>query len=208
MLERLAAKYDNVWAAAGVHPHDAKDFPDDGAEQLNKLLSQPKVVAVGEMGLDFFKNYSPKDNQIKILRQQIEASLASGLPYIFHIRESFDDFWPVFDSYPRLRGVVHSFSAGRKELEQIMQRDLYVGLNGIMTFTKDQEQLAAAKAAPINRLVLETDAPFLTPAAKRGQTCEPAFVRDTAEFLAELRGQSLADLAAATTKNAEELFAI
>lgn len=204
----IASKHNNVWAAAGAHPHEAKDFPKDGADQLSALLTKPKVVAIGEIGLDFYKNYSPPERQEEVIRQQIEAGLDSGLPYIFHVREGFDSFWPIFDSYPKLRGVIHSFSADQKELDNALQRGLYVALNGIMTFTEDQEQLAAAKAVPLEKLLLETDAPFLTPAAARGQTCQPKHVREVAEFLAKLRGDSIDALAAATTKNAEELFKI
>jgi len=142
------------------------------------------------------------------LRAQIRVGLDSRLPFIFHIREAFADFWPIFDEYKISRGVVHSFSAGPKELEQILSRGLYVGLNGIMTFTKDDQQLQAAELVPLNKLLLETDAPFLTPVPYRGQTCQPKHVLDTAKFLADLRGEDLQDLAAATTANAAELFNI
>jgi TatD DNase family protein len=128
------------------------------------------------------------------------------LPFIFHIRDAWETFWPIFDSYKGLRGVVHSFSAHEEQLEQILGRGLYVGLNGIMTFTKDAQQLAAAKKVPLDKLLLETDAPFLTPKPYRGQRCEPKHVRNVAEFLAELRGETLEELAAATTKNAVGLF--
>ena len=122
--------------------------------------------------------------------------------------QSFDEFWPVFDHYKGLRGVVHSFSSNMAEMEQILSRGLYVGLNGIMTFTKDQQQLEAAKCVPLSNLLLETDAPFLTPAPFRGKVGESKYVRTTAEFLAGLRGEDLNALAAATTANAKELFGI
>ena len=125
---------------------------------------------------------------------------------IFHVREAFEDFWPIFDEFKGVRGVIHSFTATQKELDDILSRGLYVGLNGIMTFTKQDAQLAAAKAVPLDRLVLETDAPFLTPAPYRGTICEPKHVRITAEFLADLRGESLAAIADATTHNARKLF--
>ena len=204
----FATRIANVWASAGAHPHDGKDFPVDGATQLQELLKADKMVAVGEIGLDYYKDYSPCEDQQRILRLQIEAGLPSGLPFIFHIRDGWDDFWPIYDSFPEIHGVVHSFSASQKELDEILKRGLYVGLNGIMTFTKDEHQLAAAKAVPLEKLLLETDAPFLAPQGHRGQTCEPKHIKDIAEFLANLRGESLEELSAATTKNAEELFKI
>jgi TatD DNase family protein len=204
----FVAKRDHVWASIGIHPHEAKDCA-NYPEQLREfagLATQPKVVAVGECGLDYFYTHSPKEDQIKMLRFQIELALEHDLPMIFHVREAFDDFWPVFDSYRGIRGVVHSFTATQKELGRIIERGLYVGLNGIMTFTKHVKQLDAARAVPLESLLLETDAPFLTPSPLRGNICEPKHVRVTAQFLSELRNEPLEALAAATTKNAQDLF--
>jgi len=200
----------HVWASIGIHPHEAKDYANfsDKLKKFAELASQPKVVAVGECGLDYFYEHSPKQEQEQILRFQIELALDHNLPMIFHVREAFEDFWRIFDSYAGVRGVVHSFSAGPKELGQIVERGLYVGLNGIMTFTKNEAQLEAAKSVPLSQLLLETDAPFLTPSPFRGTICEPKHVRVTAEFLAKLRGQSLEDLATATTQNAQNLFGL
>lgn len=205
----IASKFDNVWATAGAHPHDGKnfDFQHDPAK-LVELLKQPKVVAVGEIGLDFYKNYSPKLDQEKLLRSQIECGLPSGLPFVFHVREAFSDFWRIVDSYHNLQGVVHSFSSTPAELDQVLSRGLYVALNGIMTFTKDSSQLSAAKQVPMDRLLVETDAPFLAPAPHRGQLCEPKHVRDIVEFLADLRAEDPEKLAVATAKNAEGLFGL
>jgi TatD DNase family protein len=206
----LASKQKNIWAAVGVHPHDAGNFLGDpnSQDKLSKLIKSPKVVAIGEIGLDYFKDYSPRDVQQKALRVQIEAGLPSGLPFVFHVREAFDDFWEIVDSYKEIRGVVHSFSAHAQQLEEILKRNFYVGLNGIMTFTKDEQQLEAAKKIPLNKLMLETDAPFLTPKPHRGQRCEPKHVVLTAEFLANLRIESIQELANATTINAQELLGI
>lgn len=197
-----------VWASIGIHPHEAEDYANfpDKLKKFAELIDKPKVVAVGECGLDYFYEHSPKAEQEKVLRFQIELALAHNVPMIFHVREAFDDFWLIFDSYRGIRGVIHSFSAGEKELGQIIERGLYVGLNGIMTFTKNEAQLAAARAVPLDRLLLETDAPFLAPAPHRGQVCEPRHVRVTAEFLANLRGETLEELAAATTVNSVKLF--
>jgi TatD DNase family protein len=200
----------NVWASIGIHPHEAERYVDNTAilDAFLALATKSKVVAVGECGLDFFYNHSPKEDQIKILRFQIELALKHDLPMIFHVREAFSDFWPIFDEYTGIRGVIHSFSATRTELEQILARGLYIGLNGIMTFTKQSEQLEAAKAVPLDKLLLETDAPFLTPAPYRGTICQLKHVRVTAGFLANLRGESLEALAQATTANAQQLFKI
>lgn len=204
----FAAMHQSVWAVAGVHPHDAKNFlaDSDAPAKLKELLEKPKIVALGEIGLDYFKNYSPRESQQEIFKKQLEIGLGTGLPFVFHVREAWEDFWPIFDSYPVIKGVIHSFSADTEQLEESLKRGLFIGLNGIMTFTKDPIQLEAAKKVPLDKLVLETDAPFLAPKPFRGQTCEPKHVVTTAEFLADLRGEKLEDLAQQTTKNALNLF--
>ena len=167
-----------------------------------------KVVAIGECGLDYFKSETTKDEQERALRYQIELGLDKDLPMVFHVRDAFDDFWHILDDYSGVRGVVHSFTAGLPELRGSLERGLYIALNGIMTFTKDPAQLEAAKAVPSDRLVLETDCPFLAPAPKRGRRNEPANLELTAKFLAALRDEPYEDVASATTTNAETLFAL
>jgi len=207
---RYAAGRDGVWATIGLHPHEAKVYVNDpkALQQFRGLAGKPKVVAVGETGLDYYYEHSSQQDQQKLLRFQLDLALQHDLPLICHIRDAFDDFWEIFDEYKGLRGVVHSFTANTTELERVLTRGLYVGLNGIMTFTKKADQLAAAKAVPVDKLLLETDAPFLTPHPLRGRICESRHVKVTAAFLAELRGESLEDLAAATTRNARSLFNI
>jgi len=206
---KLAVKFaqdkPNVWASIGLHPHDAK-LGQEAFAVITALVEQPKVVAIGECGLDYFYNHSAKQDQITALRFQIELALAHNLPMIFHVRDAFDDFWPIFDSYKGIRGVIHSFTATTVQLEAILARNLYVGLNGIMTFTKDDAQLAAARVVPLEKLLLETDAPFLTPAPLRGKVNEPKNIVLTAEFLSRLRGESIEALGAQTTQNARKLF--
>ncbi len=205
---KFAAAHQNVWSSIGLHPHEAHHYVNN-ADQLAKfklLASQPKVVAIGECGLDYYYNHSPAEAQKELLRFQLDLAQEFNLPVIFHVRDAFEDFWPIFDQYKGIKGVVHSFTATSRELEQILQRGLYVGINGIMTFTKKPEQLTAAKAIPDNKLLLETDAPFLTPAPFRGTICEPKHVRVTAEFLSRLRNQTLEEIATATTHNAAQLF--
>jgi TatD DNase family protein len=205
-----AARHDGVWASIGLHPHEGSVYVNDdhALQQFRSLATKPKVVAVGETGLDYYYNHSSKTDQQKLLRFQLDLAAEHGLPLIFHVRDAFEDFWRIFDEYKDLRGVVHSFSAGPAELEQILGRGLYVGLNGIMTFTKKPEQLKAAKKVPLDKLLIETDAPFLTPVPFRGRVCEPKHVRVTAEFLAHLRHETLQEFAAATTQNAKDLFSI
>ncbi len=196
------------WASIGLHPHEAKHYAGNKSAMARfaALAERPKVVAVGECGLDYFYNHSSKKDQETVLRFQIELALKHDLAMIFHVREAFDDFWPIFDSYKGVRGVIHSFTAGQEELKRVLDRGLFVGLNGITTFTKNDDQLAAAKSVPLSRLLLETDAPFLTPHPFRGKICEPRHIRVTAEFLAELRDETVGKIALETTKNSHKLF--
>jgi TatD DNase family protein len=204
----FAQKHDNVWVAVGAHPHDGEDFMKDAdaGSRLNELAAKPKVVAIGEIGLDYYHENTPRIKQKDALKDQIEIGLSTGLPFVFHIRDAWEDFFKILDNYKNIHGVVHSFSAHKEQLDEVLKRGFYVGLNGIMTFTKDEQQLEAAKSVPLDKLLLETDAPFLTPKPYRGQRCEPWHVTLTAEFLAKLRGEKLEDLASATTSNAIDLF--
>lgn len=173
----------------------------EGSSELSR-----KLVAVGEIGLDYFYTHSPREVQIKALEAQIDLALRHDLPVIFHVREAFEDFWPIFDNFHGIRGELHSFTDSAANLEQGLKRGLYVGVNGISTFTKVEEQKAVFASIPLERLLLETDAPFLTPAPFRGKVNEPAFVRQIAEFHAAARGTSIDKIADATSMNAQTLF--
>jgi len=210
----LAKQHDNIWASIGLHPHESSEYVNDhiALQQFRELATQPKVVAIGETGLDYHYLHSSKTDQQKLLRFQLDIAIGHDLPLIFHIRDAFADFWRIFDEYKsasqRMRGVVHSFSSHIHDLDETLARGLYVGLNGIMTFTKSQKQLTVAKKIPLERLLLETDAPFLTPVPFRGTICQPKHVRVTADFLSHLREEPLEQLAMATTHNAQVLFGI
>ena len=194
----------DTWATIGVHPHDTKD----GYAEIAQLAgTSDKIVAVGEIGLDYFYTHSPREMQIKALEEQIEVAVKHDLPIVFHVREAFDDFWPIFDAHPGIRGVLHSFTDTKEQLDQALARGLYIGVNGISTFTKDDAQKAMFDAIPLNRMLLETDAPFLTPNPFRGKVNEPAFVQTIAEYHAARRGISVEELGRATTANARALFA-
>jgi TatD DNase family protein len=199
----FAHHHNEVFASIGVHPHDTRD----GYAAIAELAgTSEKLVAVGEIGLDYFYTHSPKEVQIEALQAQIEVALAHDLPIIFHVREAFEDFWPIFDRYEGIRGVLHSFTDSKENLEKAIARGLYIGVNGISTFTKDEAQKAMFDAIPLDRIVFETDAPFLTPTPYRGKVNEPAYVRTIAEYHAVQRGISFEEIAEASSQNARALF--
>ena len=177
---------------------------------LKGSIETNKIVGIGECGLDYFYDHSPREDQIAMLKFQIELALEHDLPLSFHVREAFDDFWPIFESYrgSDLRGVLHSFTDTAVNLEKAVEQGLHFGVNGIVTFTKDEAQRVIYRTIPQRLLLMETDAPFLTPVPFRGKVCEPRHVRVTAQFLADLRSENLEDLAVATTANARALFKV
>jgi TatD DNase family protein len=205
-----------IYASVGLHPHDAK-LGEDDFELLASLALHPKVVAIGECGLDYYYSNSPKIDQKQALEYQIQLAMSLNLPLIFHVRdpkehdfisvgEAFQDFFAVIDLYPGIRGVVHSFTGGVETLKEVEKRGMYVGINGIATFTKDENQKNAYVEANIDQIVLETDSPFLTPSPLRGSMNVPANVRLVAACLAEMRDTPLNQLIEATTRNAHALF--
>lgn len=216
----FAADRPDSWAVVGQHPHEARH----GVEPLGRLREmlaveqlavgverrQPdrKIVGIGECGLDYFYGHSSKADQEKALRYQIELALEYDLPLVFHVRDAFDDFWPILDSYQGARGVLHSFTDNLDNLTRAIERGLYIGVNGIVTFTKNDWQLEVARQIPLQSLLLETDAPFLTPSPMRGKVNEPARVLLVARFMSDLRQISLQKLAQQTTTNARQLFSI
>jgi len=195
-------------ASIGIHPHEAKDYVGQKAllDAFAGLVDRPGVVAVGECGLDYYYGHSPQKDQEKVLRYQIELALEHDLPLIFHVRDAFDDFWPIFESYQGIRGVLHSFTDTVENLERAVSHGLYIGVNGIATFAREDEKRVMYRTIPQRLLLLETDAPFLTPVPFRGSINEPKYTRLVAEFLSELRGEDLEELAAATTTNSKTLF--
>lgn len=202
----MADRYAVCHAVIGVHPHDSKD----GVEYIEQMLKDRHevVVGVGEIGLDYYYDHSPRDVQIGAFERQLQWAMDYQLPVSFHVREAFDDFWPIFRNFSGINGVLHSYTDTMKNLERALSEGLYIGLNGISTFTKDPTQQAMFDAVPLDRMLLETDAPFLTPAPHRGMVNEPAFVMHVAEYHANRREVELEHLARATSANASILFSI
>lgn len=202
----FANQHQAVFASVGLHPHDSKV----GWSSIVTILDNKpdKLIAIGEIGLDYAYMLSPKQTQTTALEAQIQLALDYNLPIIFHVRDAFDDFWPIFDNFHGLRGVLHSFSDSQINLGKALKRQLYIGINGISTFIKDRAQVETFTQIPLDSLLLETDAPFLTPVPYRGKVNEPAFVRSIAEHQAKLRGVSLGVIAKSTTANARALFAL
>ncbi len=202
--------HNEAFASIGVHPHETKD----GYAVIAELAdaAPEKLVAVGEIGLDYFYTQSPREVQLEALKAQMDIALSHNLPIIFHVREAFDDFWPLFEEfearYGKVRGVLHSFTDSKENMEKAVSKGLYIGVNGISTFTKDEAQKAMFDAIPLENIVFETDAPFLTPTPYRGKINEPAYVRIIAEYHAARRGISLEEIANASTQNARALFSL
>ena len=202
----FARTHDRVYAIVGVHPHEARHGW-EGIEQL--ITDNPDVVVgIGEIGLDYFYEHSSPEVQQDALRAQLALAQQYSLPVSLHVREAFDDFWPIFDEFQGIRGVMHSFTDTAANLQAGFDRGLLVGVNGISTFTKDEAQQQLYASIPLEKLVLETDAPFLTPKPFRGKMNIPAYVGRVAEHHAHSRGVPVDELAAITTANAKMVFNI
>ena len=200
----FASKHDDAFASVGVHPHEAKH----GIDGLKKLASQSKVVAIGEIGLDYFYEHSDRQTQMDIFEQQLQIAADTNLPVIFHVREAFDDFWPIIEKFPNIKGVLHSFTDSQENAEKAIEKGFLIGINGIATFTKDAAQQQVYAGLPIDKIILETDSPYLTPVPYRGKLNEPVFVREVARYLSTVRSTSVDELALQTTRNATNLFHI
>jgi TatD DNase family protein len=203
----------NTWASIGIHPHEAEDHINHKAklDLFNSLVSKKKVIAIGECGLDFYYEHSPREKQIKMLEYQLQLAVDHDLPLIFHVRKAFNDFWPIINNFNRsknIRGVLHSYTDNLVNLKLALDHDLYIGVNGIVTFNKDPELAEVYKRIPLNKILLETDSPFLTPSPIRGTINVPKNIGLIASFLADLRGEDLTLLASQTTNSASKLFFI
>ena len=199
----------DVWATVGIHPHEADQHPDVDTSKLIERAAHPRVVGIGESGLDYYYDHSDRARQRESFRNHVAAARETQLPLIVHTRDAEEDTYEILSeemgkgAYPAL---IHCFTASQAFAEQVLALGLYISISGIVTFKNAKELQAAAKAVPLDRLLIETDSPFLAPVPHRGKPCEPAFVADTARFLAELRGEPVETLAEATTANFYRLF--
>lgn len=204
----LATKHSNVYASVGVHPHDATEISPKTLEQLKELLGRPKVVALGEIGLDFFRDRSPRDVQRNAFRQQIRLARDVGKPIIVHDRDAHDEVLKILqeENAAEVGGVLHCFSGDVAMAKKCLEMGFYLSFPGTITYPKNDAAREVVKAVPIDRMLVETDCPYLSPQKFRGKRNEPAYVRYTAEKIAEIKGLSIADVARVTSRNCFDLF--
>ncbi len=208
-VRAIAERHDNVWCSVGVHPHEAKEEGQRTPDRLIEATRHPKVVGIGETGLDFYYEHSPREEQAESFRAHIAASRQTGLPLIVHTRNADAETGDMLEEEHRkgaFPGLIHCFSSGRAVAERALALGLYISISGIVTFKAAEDLRAIVRDVPLDRLLVETDAPYLAPIPKRGKTNEPAFVAYTAAKVAELKGVSLGELEAATTDNFFRLF--
>jgi TatD DNase family protein len=204
---RLAEQFDGIFASVGIHPHEASSVTKETIGELRKLAEHPKVVAIGEIGLDFYRDLSPRQQQMKAFDQQLALAVDLGLPVIVHNREATDEVLSALHGGPS-SGVLHSYSAGVEHLEEVLDLGFYVGFSGPVTFTTAGRLRSAVQAVPDGRLLVETDCPYLTPVPHRGKRNEPAHVALVAGEVARLRRVSLHQVAETTTRNAWRVFGL
>jgi TatD DNase family protein len=205
----VAERESDVWASVGVHPHEADAHPDLGAAALVEATDHPRVIAIGECGLDYYYDKSDRAAQRERFQAHIDAARETGLPLVVHTREAESDTAEILERAVKeggVSGVLHCFTGSAKLARKGLDLGFYVSLSGIVTFKNAADLQATAKWLPADQMLVETDSPFLAPVPHRGQKCEPAFVADTAAFVAQLRDEEVAQLAEATTANFFRLF--
>lgn len=206
---RLAERYPFIFATVGVHPHDAAKWTPECIPQLRALMPHPKVVGLGEIGLDYHYDFSARDVQQKVFIDQLHLAAEARKPIVIHAREAWDDTFAILAEHwapAGLPGIMHCFTGGPTEAERSLAMGFFISFSGIVTYSKAPDVQAAAKVTPLDRMLVETDSPYLAPLAHRGKRNEPAFVVATAEKIAELKQISLAEVSAATTANFLRLF--
>jgi TatD DNase family protein len=206
----LANSHPALYASAGVHPNDSKEIPEDVFSGIRELLKEPRVVAVGEVGLDFYREFSPHDVQEKVFRRFIGMHRETGKPLIIHCRDAYDALVRVLrsESGEPYRGVIHCYSSDRETMLPLLELGFHISFAGPLTYKKNEELREACQACPEDRLLFETDAPFLSPASWRGKRNESSYMVETVRLAAQIRGVSFETLAEKTTANARCLFGL
>ena len=205
----LAKKYENIYAAVGVHPHAAKEMDEGTVEELRELSREEKVVAIGEIGLDYHYDNSPREVQRERFKEQIKLAKEEDLPIVVHSREADEDTLRILkEETDGLKAVIHCFSSDRAMMQEYLDLGFFIGFGGPVTFKKTEELKEAAKLVPLDKLLVETDAPYLAPTPYRGRRNEPMFVKATAGLIAELKGITIEDLTLQTNRNTKGIFNI
>jgi TatD DNase family protein len=208
-VRAIAERHDNVWCSVGVHPHEAKEEGQRTPDRLIEAAKHPKVVGIGETGLDFFYEHSPRAEQAESFRAHIAAARETGLPIIVHTRDADPETGDILEAefaQGAFRGVIHCFTSGPELARRALALGFYISISGIVTFKTAEELRATVRDLPLDRLLVETDSPYLAPIPKRGRPNEPSFVTHTAAKVAELKGVGIAELQAATTASFFRLF--
>lgn len=204
----VAEKYDNIYASVGIHPHEAEK-EQTTVEELVNLASHPKVIGIGETGLDYYYEHSPREEQKESFKIHIEAARKTGLGLIVHSRSADEDTVEILANEMKkgeFKGLIHCFSSTRYLAQKSMELGLYISISGIITFNKSDELREIVRDIPLEKLLVETDAPYLAPVPFRGKRNEPAYTKKTAEFIADLKGVSYEEVADATSNNFFDLF--
>lgn len=201
----LAARYDYIYAAVGIHPEHAADVPDGWESELERLLKSEKVVALGEIGLDYHYPEPPRDVQRGIFVRQLEIAKRLDMPVIIHSREASADTLDILKVY-KPRGVLHCFSGSAETAREVVKLGMYIGFTGVLTFKNSKKARAACEAVPIDRLLLETDCPYMAPVPHRGERCDSSMLKFTAAAMAEIKGVSTEEMIGFARKNGERLF--
>ncbi|MBM7557229.1 TatD family hydrolase [Halanaerobacter jeridensis] len=204
---QLAKDYDFIYASVGMHPHDAADFNQECYDELKELAKNDKVIAIGEIGLDYHYDNSPRQRQQEVFKEQLKLAKELGLPVVIHSRDAKEDSLRILEEHAAdLTGVMHCYGYDLPTAKEVFELDFYLSFGGLITFNSTTSMQKMVKKLPLERIILETDAPYLTPEPHRGQRNESKYVKEVAEKMAEIKNMSVSEVAEITTKNAEQLF--
>lgn len=205
----LADRYDHIYATVGLHPHDAKRFTPQTLREIALLAEHPKVVALGEMGLDYHRNLSPKLVQKRVFEEQLDLATQLDLPIVVHNRNAFDDILSILENRPQLTGgVLHCFSENTKSMDRVIDVGFHIGIGGPVTYKKSQDLKQVVKVMPADSFLIETDCPWLAPQLRRGKRNEPAYITEIATKIAELRQVTIESVGQTSSQNFRKLFSI